>query len=240
MQIADGVYFVEGRDDMIPDCHLYVIGRPESGDLTLVDAGLVGKGDYKLDALRRLGIRESDVRRIIMTHTHLDHIGCASEILSRLPQAEFWLHRDEAVPIEQGDERIVYGMEAFRSMCQAQYGLNPGAFSFRVDRRLEGEETLEIGDMHWEVLHVPGHSPGSIALFDPSTGVLIPGDLIYSDHMIGRFDLHLADGQQLKESLFSLAKLDVHVLLPGHNRILEDVQPGYIEETAKAWAPYLG
>ena len=52
----------------------------------------------------------SSIKRIILTHTHLDHIGCFSEILKEIPDAELWVHTLEAEPLEQGDERTVYGM----------------------------------------------------------------------------------------------------------------------------------
>lgn len=238
-QVTDAVFFIQGQDDMIPDAHAYVIGAPASKDLTLVDAGLMGKGGYKLDAIQKLGIEGSDIKRIIMTHTHLDHIGCLSEIMAGLPDAELWVHADEAALLEAGDERVVYGMEMFRNMCQMQYGIKPGAFRFQVDRKLKGGETLEIGNMSWEVLHIPGHSAGSIALYYTPEKILIPGDTVYADHAIGRFDLEGASGAQLKSSLMTLAELDVNVLLPGHNNIVESVAPGYILETARQWEPYL-
>ena len=93
--------------------------------------------------------------------------------------------------------------------------------------------------MDWEIIHIPGHSQGSIALYNRQGKILIPGDTVYADYAIGRFDLHGASGPELKNSLISLSELDVDVLLPGHNRILEDVPPGYILETAKQWEPYL-
>ena len=72
-----GVYFIPGQDEFIPDAHVYVIGEPSSKDLSLVDAGLItGKGDYKIQSLQKMGIELADVKRVIMTHTHLDHIGC--------------------------------------------------------------------------------------------------------------------------------------------------------------------
>ncbi len=158
-----------------------------------------------------------------MTHTHLDHIGCLAEIRKEIPHAELWVHKSEAEPLEQGDERTVWGMNMFQSMCQAQYGIKPGSFKFRVDRMLEGGETLNIGDMSWEVLHIPGHSQGSIGLYYRPEKILIPGDVVYADYAIGRFDLHGASGTQHRDSLLSLAELDVDILLPGHNRIMENI-----------------
>lgn len=239
MKITEGVSFIPGQDEFIPDSHAYVLGDPSTNDLTLVDAGLMGKGPYKIDAIKRDGIELSAIKRVIMTHTHLDHIGCLPEILESLPQAELWIHREEALPLEQGDERTVYGMDMFEQMCQAQYGIKPGFFRFQVHHKLEGGETLALGGMSWEVFHIPGHSPGSIALFNADGKILIPGDTVYADYAIGRFDLHGASGPRLRDSLKLLAGLEVQILLPGHNRIMQQVPEGYIRDTTRQWAPFL-
>ena len=63
-QICEGVVFIEGRDDMIPDSHVYVIGKPDSKDLTMIDAGLMGKADYKLKSIMELGIELQDIKRV--------------------------------------------------------------------------------------------------------------------------------------------------------------------------------
>ena len=238
-QVTSGVYFIQGQDELIPDAHAYVIGEPASKDLTLVEAGLMGKGKYKIDCILKLGIDLGDIKRVIMTHTHLDHIGCLREILDRLPNAELWMHRTEAELLEQGDERAAYGMQMFQGMLESNYGFKPGAFCFETDQKLEGGETLEIGAMAWEVIHIPGHSPGSIGLYNRDRKILIPGDVVYSDYAIGRFDLHGASGPQLKESLLSLAELKVDILLPGHNSIVENLPTGYITQVAKQWGPFL-
>ena len=238
-KVFDGIYFIPGQDEMIPDAHVYIIGKPESKDLSMIDAGLMGKAGYKINAIQELGIQLEDIQRVIMTHTHLDHIGCLAEMREKMPWAELWVQTVEAEPLEHGDERTVYGMDMFKSMCQMQYGLKDGAFTFQVDKKLIGNEQLEIGGMIWKVMHVPGHSAGSIALYDPEGKILIPGDVIYADYAIGRFDLHGANPRKHRESLLYLAELDVNILLPGHNRILEHVPDGYLRETAEQWETYL-
>ena len=237
--VTEHITFIPGQDDFIPDAHVYVVGNKNSHDLTLIDAGLMGQGSYKLRSIREAGFQLEDIKRVIMTHTHLDHIGCLAEICEKIPGLEIWVHEKEALPLEQGDESTVYGMEAFRNMCQVQFSLKPGFFSFHVDRKLQGGDSLSIGGQTWEVLHIPGHSLGSIALYDPSGKILIPGDVVYADYSIGRFDLHGANGATLKDSLVRLAELDVKILLPGHNRIVKDLPPGYIRKTAEQWGPYL-
>ncbi len=238
-QVYKGVQFIPGQDEFIPDSHVYVIGNPESGDLSIVDAGLTGKGSYKANSVKQLGIRPEDIKRIIMTHTHLDHIGCLAELQKDFPGAELWVHRLEADLLEEGDDRAVYGMEMFKDMCQTQFGLDGNAFKFKVDRKLEGGEILEIGDMIWDVVYIPGHSMGGIALYEPVAKILIPGDVVYADYAIGRFDLFGANAAQLKDSLVKLAGLDVDILLPGHNQIMKGVPQDYIRKTTKMWEPYL-
>ena len=239
-KVCNGVYFVPGQDEFLPDAHVYVIGDPASKDLSVIDAGLVGKGAEKIEAIKKLGVDLASIKRIIMTHTHLDHVGCLSEMKKALPGAEVWIHKREADQIEGGDERTVYGMDMFKSMCQTQFGLVSGDFTFSVDRKLEDGEKLEIGGMVWEVIHIPGHSMGGIAFYDSSAKVLIPGDVVYADYAIGRFDLFGADPAQLKSSLARLSQMDVDILLPGHNQILKGVPAGYIGKTAKMWENYLG
>jgi len=237
--VTNGVYHIPGRDDMIPDSHTYVIGEPASDDLSIVDVGLTGKGAYKIQSMLKMGIDLSAVKRIILTHTHLDHIGCLAEVKKEIPHAEIWVHAAEAELLEKGDDRAVYGMNEFKGMCQMQYGLKPDSFKLKVDRKLKGDERLEIGGMAWDVVFIPGHSMGGIGLYSSRLAALIPGDVIYADHAIGRFDLFGADAQALKNSLLNLAGLKIDILLPGHNQIVKGLPEGYCAQVVKMWEPYL-
>lgn len=238
-RVAEGIYHIEGKDDMIPDSHVYILGRPETEDLTMIDAGLKGKGGYKLRAVEAEGIELKNIKRVIMTHTHLDHLSCIDDIKEAVPEIELWVHRTEAEFLENGDERTVYGMDMFKNMCQAQYNLKDGMFRLNVNRKLDDGDIFESGGMSWEVIHIPGHSSGSIALYNRQEKILIPGDVIYADYAIGRFDLHGADPSQHRASLNRLADLEVSMLLPGHNSIMTNVPDGYIRKTAQQWAGYL-
>jgi len=238
-EITEEVYYIPGQDEFMPDSHAYVVGKPSSKNVSLIDAGLTGKGGYKIQSIQKAGFELSAIKRIIMTHTHLDHIGCLAEIQKQIPWAELWMHRLEADLLEQGEERAVYGMDMFREFCQEQLGLKPGAFKFKVIRKLQGGETLDLGDTTWEVIHIPGHSLGSIGLYHRPQKILIPGDVVYADYAIGRFDLYGANGPELKQSLIRLAELEVDILLPGHNQIVKGLPKGYILKTAKQWEPYL-
>jgi glyoxylase-like metal-dependent hydrolase (beta-lactamase superfamily II) len=238
-KITEDVYHIPGQDEFMPDSHTYILGKPSSQNLSLIDPGLVGKGSYKIQSIQKAGVELSAIKRVIMTHTHLDHIGCLSEIQKQIPWAELWVHRLEADLLEQGDERAVYGMDMFKTFCQEQFRLKPGAFKFQVSRKLDGGEALDLGDTGWEVIHIPGHSLGSIGLYHRSMKILIPGDVIYADYAIGRFDLYGANPSELKKSLMTLTELEVDILLPGHNQIVKDLPEGYILKTEKQWESYL-
>lgn len=238
-KLAEGVYLIEGQEDMFPDANVYVLGDQAGDDLTLVDAGIIGKAKYKIESVGRLGLDIGKIRRIIMTHTHLDHIGCVPEILERVPDAELWVHETEAELLGHGDDRTVFGMQAFRDMCAAQFGMHPGKFTIPVARKLRDRENLKLGGASWQVVHIPGHSPGCIALYNERERILISGDVIYADEAVGRFDLHGADPEAHKASLYKLGELAVDMLLPGHGAAMEKVPSGYIHETARQWEPYI-
>lgn len=238
-KITEDIYFIPGQDEFMPDAHVYILGKPASKNLTLIDAGVVGKGKYKIQSIKDAGIELSSIKRIILTHTHLDHIGCLSEIQKEIPWAELWVHQLEGDLLEKGEEKAVYGMDMFRTLCQLQFHLKSGAFKFQVHRKLKGGEILDLGDTQWEVLHIPGHSIGSIGLYHRPMNILIPGDVVYADYAIGRFDLYGASASELKNSLLRLAELEVDILLPGHNRVVKDLPKDYILKTAKQWEAYL-
>ena len=234
-EVLSGIYFIRGIDEAMPDSHTYLEGMTDSGDLTLIDPGLMHKGEYKLSEIKRAGIELGNIKRIILTHTHFDHIGALPEIRKELPEAEVWIHRAEAEPLSRGDERHVYGMEMFKSICQRHYGIADGHFKLEITRELSGNESITLGGRTWNVLHIPGHSTGSIGLYNEEDGILISGDVIYSDYAIGRFDLYGADPRKLRKSLEKLSTLKVKILLPGHNEIATALSDNYIMDTLRYW-----
>jgi len=238
--VLEGIQWIPGRDKFLPDSHVFVIGKQESRDFTLVDCGLMEMGSYKIEALESGDIDLRDVHRIILTHTHMDHIGCLGELLQSIPHAEVWVHEAEGSFLERGDARIVFGNSMFESMIKTQYALQEGSFTFKVDRKLTGGECLSLGGLEIEVLHLPGHSCGSIGLYDRLHKLLLSGDTIYADGAIGRYDLYSADPGDLRRSLELVSRLDLDILLPCHNRIVRSGAKPMVENTVRQWKPILG
>ncbi len=237
--VIEGVQWIPGRDKFLPDSHVYVVGKPEAADYSLVECGLMEMGSYKLGELENAGIPLEQIKRIIMTHTHLDHVGCLPEILEAIPHAEVWVHREEAIYLERGDDRIVFGNQMFESMIRSQYTLRDGHFRTKVHRKLEGGEVVSLGGLSFRIIHLPGHSVGSVGLFNEEHRLFMSGDTIYADGAIGRYDLVSANPTELKRSLELIAELDVDILLPCHNRIVNGGADPMVKNTVRQWSPLL-
>ena len=87
-----------------------------------------------------------------------------------------------------------------------------------------------MGPWRYEVLHTPGHSPDAIALWHPESRTLIPGDTVYADGGIGRWDLQGGDYDQLVASLQRLADLDAETMYPGHGPSVLDGAVKHIQQ----------
>ena len=238
--VVEGIRWIPGRDKFLPDSHVYVIGKPSSTDFTLVDCGLMEMGSYKLEELDNFGIAPEQIKRIIMTHTHMDHIGCLPELLRAIPEAEVWVHDEEASYLERGDDRIVFGNSMFESVIRSQYTIPEGFFRFKIHRKLSGDEVLDLGGISMRVIHLPGHSAGSIGLFNEEHKLLISGDTIYADGAIGRYDLFSANPSDLKRSLELVGDMGIDILLPCHNRIVRCGADPMVKNTVDQWSPLLG
>lgn len=137
--------------------------------IILVDSGVAGAETKIADYLAATGRRPEEIRRLILTHSHPDHLGGAAAIC-RLTGCAVAAHPAELDWIEdtelQGTQRPVPG---FRQLVGGPV---------RVDRRLAEGEIIALDELALEVLHTPGHSPGSLCLYLPGDRVLISGDAV--------------------------------------------------------------
>jgi glyoxylase-like metal-dependent hydrolase (beta-lactamase superfamily II) len=238
-KIVEGVYWIAGKDKFLPDSHVYLVGLPDSKDFTMVDCGLMGMGSYKLGEIESIGVKLENIKRVVLTHTHLDHIGCLPEIVEAIPGIEIWVHEEEGRFMERADDRIIFGNQMFESMIRSQYTIPKGFFDFKPHRKLKGGEVLDLGGVIFKVIYIPGHSIGSIGLFNEEHRIFMSGDTVYADGAIGRYDLFSADASQLKASLELISKLGVDYLLPCHNRIVKGSAEPMIDMTVRNWSPLL-
>ncbi len=140
------------------------------------------------------------LKYIFLTHAHFDHVGAVPEI-KEATKVPLLLHKEE-----------LYIYEAARDMA-AFWGFDIDPLP-EVDRPLEEGFTLSLGEKQFQVIHTPGHSPGSICLY--GSGMVFTGDTIFAGS-VGRTDFEGGDINKLRESFRRLMKLpDETQVFPGH------------------------
>ena len=167
-----------------------------------------------------MGRSVEEISLIILTHSHLDHIGGLAE-LKRFTPAKVAVHKAD---ISDNMSQLPYpGVMRKLLSISPLFALRSG-FSVKpgeVDIQLEGGEVLEpLGGL--EVIHPPGHTLGSISLFSPRKRLLIVGDTINNRHKTLRFPPKMvsADLGQVADSVKGLARLDFDILCFGHGQPL--------------------
>jgi glyoxylase-like metal-dependent hydrolase (beta-lactamase superfamily II) len=174
---------------------------PDAG--VLIDTGI--SGSDTLAAVSRF-MPPEDLEMVVLTHAHYDHSGALVDIVKR-SGAGIALHRDDAPLLcdNQGSVAVMFGAVA------PDVG---------VDRLLlDGDVIAGVG---LEVIHTPGHTPGSICLYQRESKVLFSGDTVFGGGGVGRVDLFGGDAAALVRSIERLTKLDIEVLYPGHGEPFSD------------------
>jgi len=147
----------------------------------VIDPG--GDLDHIEKAIAEVGMK---VEKILLTHGHIDHAAGAAELKERL-----------GVPIEGPHEADRPLLDALEAQGQA-YGLQARAVT--PDRWLEEGDTVTVGGHSFDVLHCPGHSPGSVVLVNRDQRFAIVGDVIFQGS-IGRTDFPYGDHAALIEAI---------------------------------------
>jgi glyoxylase-like metal-dependent hydrolase (beta-lactamase superfamily II) len=211
----DLVEFTEVR----PRLHMFrfEIGQAylwqDGPELTLVDAGNAASAPAIESSIRSLGLRPEDIRRIVLTHCHRDHVGAAEELADRYG-ARVLAHRLEA-PVIRGEAPVPEPVLLDWEVPLFAHGLTvPEAPPTRVDREVEDGEELGFGDGAYAV-HAPGHTDGSIGVHLPRHGVLFTGDCVagVGQVMLGVFN---TDRARALDSFRRLAALSPEVACFGH------------------------
>ncbi|MDY6792254.1 MAG: MBL fold metallo-hydrolase [Thermodesulfobacteriota bacterium] len=199
MQVLDNIHAFLWQSMTANNCNTYLIDGPTR---VLIDPGHKSMFGHVENGLAELGLGIEDIGLILCTHAHPDHIEAVE--LFKNTSALFALHEKEWDFVKSMEKQA-------GTMGIDLDSISPDLFLKEGDRPVSGIEL--------QVIHTPGHSPGSVSLYLPQSKVLFTGDLIFND-AVGRTDLPGGDGKLLKESIKRLSCLDVDWLLPGHEEIV--------------------
>ena len=202
LRVSQDVYIVGGADISHPyDCSAYLVDGGE--EMVLIDAG-AGEG-YELivDNIRSLGLRMDKLKAVIATHSHIDHIGALCQFREEFG-VQVIAHELDREAIETG---IGSGAEYYGVSYQP----------CKVDVILSGTEgTVRCGWHNLKVIHIPGHTPGSIAVY-LDAGMRI----LFGQDVHGPYFLKGSNTEQAKTSLRRLADLEADILCEGHFGVYE-------------------
>jgi len=197
----------------------YVVYDPTEKEAAIIDPGMSQAKEY--DAMERFIVRENlTVTHLINTHLHIDHA-----------IADKWVRDKYNVPVEAHEDDATLGL--LLNQQAQRFGIRGVDAKVEIGKMLNDGDEISVGTGTLKVLHVPGHSPGSIALYYKEDEWVIVGDTLF-EGSIGRTDLMGGNHGQLIQAISDklLTLPDTTVVYPGHGN------PTTIEQE-KEHNPYL-
>ncbi len=215
-EIEDGIYSVNTQMNGIFVC-TFIIVRKNSA--VLIDTGLKKTYNNTVEALKKLGISNDQVKCIVNTHSHHDHIGSNCELKSLYGCPVFSHH--SAVPWIENHE-----LQFREFLCRFQNELSPEnhleQFFFenlgrpcKVDQTFENDFEIQSGAGWLKCIHTPGHSSDSISVFDQQTNSIITGDSLMGDGVANTFPQY-DNFSEYCHSITDIRKMNVNNIFTAH------------------------
>lgn len=176
------------------NCYILVHG----GEAVVIDPSASAKA-----ILSRVEQAGAVLKGILLTHGHFDHI-VSIDTLRRACSAPLMIHKEDAEMLDDGRKN------AFTLFFGQDIRYQP------AERLLQGGDKINVGGMDIEVIHLPGHSKGSVCYYIPGERTMFTGDLLFAEGY-GRADLHGGNMFTLRTSLCALREYPKNVTIyPGH------------------------
>ena len=176
------------------------------GDEITHEAMVIDPGDDIEDIVAIIDQHKLQVKQIVITHAHIDHVGGAMKLRART---------GAPILLNQNDYALLKMLDVQASWLGMA---SPGEVKIEAD--LAHDQTLRAGNLSANVLHTPGHTEGSVCLYFPAEKMLIAGDTLFA-RSIGRTDLPGGSFEKIIRSLHDrvLTLPDDTTVIPGHGPV---------------------
>jgi glyoxylase-like metal-dependent hydrolase (beta-lactamase superfamily II) len=220
MEIIEGIHRVDEASANMAHANVYLLINGK--ELTVIDTGTSGNAQKTVEYIQKIGHQPTDVKTIILTHCHMDHMGSVKE-LKDLTSAKVAVHMEDADYVSGKKPLPKPKNVLFRAVS-----------SFVKPEPVQVDVILKEGDKiaGLTVIHTPGHTPGSIMLLNEEKRVLFAGDTLRYDgkKVSGAPENFSVDPNQVRESIAKASKLNFDIMLPGHG---ETLKPNASEQIKK-------
>lgn len=194
------------------DSNIFLV---EAKDPVLIDTGTGLSTDRIISKIESI-LDPKRIDRIYLTHRHVDHTGGA-QALSKYCEAQLFASEDEVPSLLEGDQVSTGAWMFYKSMEKLDV------------KPIQYGEKIDVFDRKLEVLHTPGHTRGSICLYERVSRSLFSGDTVFANGGVGRWDMPTGSFQELLRSIEKLIQLNVVNLYPGHGPVVEGKGQEHIE-----------
>ncbi len=203
-EIIPNLYLLKTKK---PSCNSYLILGNKMK--VLIDPGISQHFKILNKNLKKLGVDIKDLDMIINTHEHVDHFGANRFLQKSVP---ITTHRYAATKIVSADDEVL--------LCRA-HGENPTGY--HVNIWLENLNVVDLGNWFLKILHTPGHTSGSLSIYEPREKLLISGDTLFARGTISDISSSGSYGEYIN-SLARLNTMKIDLILPGHGSISVNVE----------------
>lgn len=216
MKIVDNLYLIENK----MGANVYLIDNGSSFDL--IDSAMFKETDKLVAKIEEAGFKIENLDKIILTHCHCDHIGGAAELV-RCTGAKILAQKEDIPYILQ--KKVISGSYHHMMIQEQTYMKQFNCVIQKVDTVLINKNVIDtLGGL--EVIHVPGHTPGSIALYQPEKKIMFFGDVLRNNKtkglVIGVPEKFNFDTVQTIKDARLLMKYPIDIALFGHGAPITD------------------
>ncbi|MFX0057168.1 MAG: MBL fold metallo-hydrolase [Candidatus Hodarchaeota archaeon] len=208
-KILKNVYVVKEYQLGDLDCCVYLVDTKSDDGLVLIDAGLYLS---KIKEIEKYGFELKDIKHCLITHSHIDHFGACHELKKINTNIKFYAHKLDINKIEQKEK------EEYIQQYYADYKYEPVKVTNIIK---EDGVILKFGQLEFKCIHIPGHTPGSLAylLETEQKRILFGGDLPGLAIVL--------EGSNLDDYVKSMPKLydlKIDILCEGHEKIIQPAE----------------